>query len=125
MKIIDIAFTCYAVSSIRKARPFYEGILGLVPTKTYLASEDADNGMIEYDLGASTFAIGCGAPMLKPGGNSVAAALEVEDFEAAVKHLKASRVTFTMEPTETPVCSMALLADPDGNPVMIHRRKNR
>jgi catechol 2,3-dioxygenase-like lactoylglutathione lyase family enzyme len=124
MKIIDVAFTCYAVSSIKKSRAFYEGVLGMTATKTYV-DEAKDQGMVEYDLGPATFAIGCGSPLFKPGGRGVCSALEVEDFDAAVKHLKEKKVTFTLEPKETPVCRMALIADPDGNPVMIHRRKNR
>lgn len=122
MKISEIAFVCYAVSGLKKARPFYEETLGLTPTKTYIGP-DADMGMVEYDLGGSTFAIGCGAPMFKPGGNNVAVALEVDDFPAAVQRLKDKNVKITMEPMENPQCSMALIEDPDGNPIMIHRRK--
>jgi predicted enzyme related to lactoylglutathione lyase len=61
--------------------------------------------------------------MFKPGGNNVAVALEVDDFDAAMKRLAERKVKFAMEATETPVCRMALIEDPDGNPIMIHRRK--
>jgi predicted enzyme related to lactoylglutathione lyase len=122
MKITEIAFVCYAVSGLIKARPFYEDILGLKATKEY-AAPGGDMGMVEYDLGGSTFAIGCGAPMFKPGGNNVAVALEVDDFPAAVQRLKERNVKFSMEPGEHPLCSMALIEDLDGNPIMIHRRK--
>jgi catechol 2,3-dioxygenase-like lactoylglutathione lyase family enzyme len=122
MKITEIAFVCYAVSGLKKARPFYEGVLGLKPTKEYVAP-DGDMGMVEYDLGGSTIAIGCGAPMFKPGGNNVAVALEVEDFAAAVQRLKEHKVKFLLEPIENRPCHMALIEDLDGNPIMIHRRK--
>ncbi len=122
MKVTEIAFVCYAVSGLKRARPFYEDVLGLKATKEY-AAPDADVGMVEYDLGASTFAIGCGAPMFKPGGHSVAVALEVDDFPAAVQRLRDRGVKITREPAESPLCQMVLIEDPDGNPIMIHRRK--
>ena len=122
MKITEIAFVCYAVSGLKSARPFYEGILGLKPTLEYVGP-DGDMGMVEYDLGGGTFAIGCGAPMFKPGGNKVAVALEVDDFAAAVKHLREHAVKFLMEPMDNRPCQMALIADPDGNPIMMHKRK--
>ena len=56
---------------------------------------------------------------------AAAAALEVEDFPAAMARIAEHKVKVTMPATETPVCWMALIEDPDGNPVMIHRRKNR
>ena len=123
MKVKDIAFVCYAVSSLKKARPFYEETLGLKATKTFVAP-DGDMGMIEYDVGPATIAIGCGAPAFQPGGGSnVVAALEVEDFGAAVARLKEKGAKFRLEPMEHPPCQMALIEDPDGNPIMIHRRK--
>jgi predicted enzyme related to lactoylglutathione lyase len=122
MRFTEIAFVCYAVSGLKKARPFYEDVLGLKPTKEYVGA-DADVGMVEYDLGAGTFAIGCGAPMFKPGGNNAAVALEVDDFPAAVQRMRDRGVKITMEPAENPLCFMVLIEDPDGNPIMIHRRK--
>lgn len=125
MKIIDIAFVCYAVKGLKSGQAFYEGVLGLKPTKTYYMSPDQEQGMVEYDLGGGTFSIGCGAPMFKPGGNNVAVALKVEDFPAAMRRISERNVRVLMEAAETPVCWMALIEDPDGNPVMLHRRKSR
>ena len=39
MKIIDIAFFAYAVSNMKTARAFYEGVLGLSPNSEYDGSE--------------------------------------------------------------------------------------
>jgi predicted enzyme related to lactoylglutathione lyase len=125
MKIIDIAFVCYAVKGLKSAQAFYEGVLGLKPTSTYYMTPDQDQGMVEYDVGGGTFSIGCGSPMFKPGGNNVAAALEVEDFEEAVRRLAEKGVKVVMPAMETRVCWMTLIEDPDGNPIMLHRRKNR
>jgi predicted enzyme related to lactoylglutathione lyase len=48
----------------------------------------------------------------------------VDDFDKAIARLKASGCTFRLEPMETPVCRMAVVLDPDGNSVTIHRRKD-
>ncbi len=121
MKVTDIAFTCYPVTDLRRARRFYEGVLGLKESRFFGAE---DTGFVEYDIGPGTLGIGNGAPDWNPspGGGSVA--LEVEDFNAAIAQLKANGCAFRLESLETPVCHMAIVSDPDGNSVMIHRRKS-
>jgi predicted enzyme related to lactoylglutathione lyase len=47
----------------------------------------------------------------------------VDDFDGYVKRLRDAGVKFVFEPMESPVCWMATVADPDGNRVVIHRRK--
>jgi predicted enzyme related to lactoylglutathione lyase len=120
MKITEIAFTVLPVLSLKKARAFYEGVLGLKPSKVF---EKDEMGMVEYDIGAGTLAIGCGSPLFKPSKDGGAVALEVEDFAAAIDHLKRSGCAFSLEGTETPVCRMAVVSDPDGNFLMFHKRK--
>ncbi|HXQ81741.1 MAG TPA: VOC family protein [Opitutaceae bacterium] len=122
MKITEIAFTVLPVSSLRIARQFYEGVLCLRPTHVF---EQGDQGMIEYDIGAGTLAIGCGAPLFKPSKDGGAVALEVEDFDGALASLRGSKCPFALEAHETPVCRMAVVTDPDGNFLMIHRRKRK
>lgn len=120
MKVTEIAFTGYPVTNLKRARQFYEGALGLTVIKVF---GDENTAWVEYDIGPSTLAIGNMAPEWKPspGGGSVG--LEVDDFDGAVKRLKQQGVTFAVEPMETPVCHMAVIADPDGNLVTIHKRK--
>jgi len=122
MKINEIAFTVLPVLDLRKSRPFYEQVLGLKPTMVY---EKDGMGLIEYDIGAGTLAIGCGAPILKPSKDGGAVALEVENFDAAIATLKEHGVPFKVENRETPVCHMAIVTDPDGNHLIIHKRKPR
>ena len=50
-------------------------------------------------------------------------ALEVEDFDEAIKYLKDRKVPFTTEPFESPCCHMAIIRDPDGNNIVIHKLK--
>ncbi|HUL52199.1 MAG TPA: VOC family protein [Opitutaceae bacterium] len=120
MKIIEIAFSVYGVTDLPRARRFYEDTLGLVPTKSYVKG---NLGMVEYDIGAGTLAIGAGAPLFKPASAGGVVALEVDDFDAAVRQLKEHGVKFLAEPHETPVCHLVTIADPDGNLLLVHKRK--
>ena len=70
-----------------------------------------------------TLSIGAGAPLFKPASGGGVVALEVDDFAAAVSRLREHGVRFMAEPHETPVCHLATVADPDGNLIIIHKRK--
>ena len=118
LKVIEMAFACYAVTDMARARKFYEGVLGLKPTTV----TESDHGKwTEYEFGPYALAIGS-APMFKPGPDGCSVALEVEDFDAAVDHLKKHDVKFRIEPLATPVCRMGMVFDPDGNSICIHKR---
>jgi predicted enzyme related to lactoylglutathione lyase len=118
MKVVELAFCCYAVTDMPRARAFYEGVLGLKPT-TVIDSEHSK--WIEYEFGPYALAIGA-APIFKPSPDGCAAALEVEDFDGAIAELKQSNVKFRIEPFQSPVCRMAMIFDPDGNTIGIHKR---
>lgn len=120
MKIKEIAFTVLPVSDLVRARNFYERVLKLEPTSIF---EEGDMGFVEYDIAGGTLAIGCGAPIFKPSRDGGAIALEVDSFGDAISELEGNGCSFVMEPHETPVCRMATIADPDGNYIIIHKRK--
>lgn len=125
MKPIEIAFTVYAVSNLEKSRNFYEHILGFTPENVWI-DEANGMGMVEYGLGPNnshTLAIGSGAEQFKVGQTGGTFAVEVQDFDEAIKVLKDAQVNFVMEPHETSVCFMAMILDIDGNQLMIHKRK--
>jgi predicted enzyme related to lactoylglutathione lyase len=120
MKIVEIAFTGYPVTDMQRARAFYEGVLKLELTRMF---ENGDRRWIEYDLGQSTFAISnMSSDDWKPSNDGPAIAFEVEDFDSSVATMRANNVKFTMDPFETPVCRMAIITDPDGNSICIHKR---
>jgi predicted enzyme related to lactoylglutathione lyase len=120
MKVMEIAFAGYPVTDLRRARAFYEGTLGLKESRVF---GDANAAWVEYDIGPCTLAISNMVPQWKPSPSGGHVALEVEDFPAAVDHLKARGATVLNGPFETPVCHMVVVADPDGNALTIHRRK--
>lgn len=118
--IKDIAFTAYPVTDVARARAFYEGVLGLKTGSTF---QHENNHWIEYDLGPATLAISnMSADKWKPSADGPSAALEVENFDDGVAHLRAHAVRFVLEPMDSGVCRMAIIADPDGNSLAIHHR---
>jgi predicted enzyme related to lactoylglutathione lyase len=119
MKVVEIAFSCYPVANMPRARAFYEGVLGLTAT---MDAQFEGAHWVEYDIGAETLAIGV-TPGMSPSQDGCSVSLEVEDFDKAISELQAAAVPFKFGPLETPVCHMAWVRDPDGNLVGIHKRK--
>lgn len=119
MKINELAFSCYPVTDMARARLFYEGVLGLKATMDHKME---GGHWVEYDIGPGTLAIGV-APGMNPSAEGCFAALEVENFDQAVADIQAAGVPFSFGPFETPVCHMAFVRDPDGNSVCLHKRK--
>ena len=123
IKYKSIGFTAYAVTRMARARKFYEGVLGLKPSKDFPATKSAK--FIEYNIGRNTLAIGS-SPQWKPsknGGTSVA--LEVRNFDEAVAYLQKKRVKIVMGPVDSALCRMMVFLDPDGNRLTIHHRKQK
>jgi predicted enzyme related to lactoylglutathione lyase len=123
MKTVNIAFACYPVTRIGRARKFYEKVLGLKATSVWVKNDRF--GFVEYDIGPTTLAIGAGSDSFKVGKGGAGVAIEVANFDKAVKELKGKGCKFLVEPTDTPICHMAAVTDPDGNKILIHRRKRR
>ena len=114
----EVAFVAIAVSDKERARKFCEEVLGLA-----VADEMMGGKWIEYAVGDNTLAIANVGEQWTPSDQGTGAALEVEDFDEAIKHLKDQKVRFAAEPFETPCCHMAVVQDPDGNKLIIHKLK--
>jgi predicted enzyme related to lactoylglutathione lyase len=115
--IKEVAFVAIAVSDKERARKFYQETLELKPGMTAM-----EGAWVEYDLGATTIGVGCW-PGWDPSRDGTSVAFEVDDIDATIATLKERGVVFDMEKTETPVCWMAQFRDPDGNKLMVHKRK--
>ena len=121
IQVIEYAFTGYPVTDMPRARGFYEGLLNLKETTAF---EHEGKAWVEYDVGGATLAISnMGDGKWKPSSDGPAMALEVADFDGAIATLKEAGVKFFMEPMDSGVCQMGIVADPDGNTVLIHKRK--
>ncbi len=115
--ITEVAFTAFRVTDLPRARAFYEGVLGLTVSAEY------GGVWIEYEIGAGTFVIQTITPDA-PSGNRGAIAFEVDDLDATVETLQAADTPFVMATNESPICRFTMVTDPDGNPVMLHKRKS-
>ena len=117
IKVNEASFFGYPVTDMARARKFYEGVIGLKPTK-----EPTTVPWIEYELGNATLGLGC-YDGWKPSADGAMLALEVDDYEKTLAELKAAGIPFSFDGMETPVCHFAIVRDPDGNALMIHKRK--
>lgn len=119
MKIKEIGFVAIPVTDMGRARKFYEGVLGLKESTRFL-----DGKWIEYGIGnKDTLAIASISDTWLPSDQGTGVALEMEDFDAAIRELKEAGATFAWDAFESPVCHMAIVQDPDGNKIIIHKLK--
>ncbi|MDP9254411.1 MAG: VOC family protein [Verrucomicrobiota bacterium] len=118
MKVKEIGFVAVPVTEMARSRKFYEDVLGLRESRVYMEGK-----WVEYDLGAGTLALVPASEEWGPSEQGTGFAFEMEDFDQAVAELRAAGVKFVWEPFESPVCHMALVQDPDGNKIGIHKLK--
>jgi len=118
MKIEGIGFVGIPVTDLKRARAFYEDVLGLK-----ISDEMMGGKWIEYAVGEEILAIANISDTWKPSDQGAGPAFEVENFDEAIKRLKDRHVRFAAEPFETPCCHMAIIQYPDGNKLMIHKLK--
>ena len=120
MKAKKIAFTGIPVTDVKRARAFYEGTLGLK------ASSEFNRGVwIEYQIGPDTLAIGSVGDQWKPSPDDTSVTIEMEDFEDALQTLEKANAPVLAEKIESPTCRMAIVQDPDGNKIIIHKLKTK
>lgn len=115
--IRKVAFTMYPATDIPRARRFYEETLGLK-----VGMNGGREGMwwIEYDLpGGGCIAL-TNTTKEKPGGGGTIA-LEVDDLDALIAHLKGHDVEFLSDVIHGPRCRMAVCKDSEGNSLLLHQ----
>jgi predicted enzyme related to lactoylglutathione lyase len=118
MKVKKIGFVGVPVTDVERARRFYENVLRLKVSEQMMGGK-----WIEYSVGPDTLAIANVGEHWTPSNQGTGAALEVENFDEAIRNLKEANTKFAAEPFETPCCHMAVVQDPDGNKLMIHKLK--
>jgi predicted enzyme related to lactoylglutathione lyase len=118
MKVKEIGFVGIPVTDIGRAREFYEGVLGLEESGQFM-----EGRWVEYGVGDNTIAIASIGSDWVPSDQGTGVALEMEDFDEAIRELHAKGVNFVFDAMESPVCHMAIVQDPDGNKVVIHKQK--
>jgi catechol 2,3-dioxygenase-like lactoylglutathione lyase family enzyme len=116
MRVRAIDFVVVNVSDVARSVRFYRDTLGVdVPLW-----EDSPRWQ-EFQTAPVAFALreDKGGP-----GVNAAIALAVEDVAGAVEELRGKGVPILLEPRESEVCFSALIQDPDGNLLLLHRRKD-
>jgi predicted enzyme related to lactoylglutathione lyase len=116
MKIESIAFVGVPVTDMKRAREFYEGVLGLRPDP-----EMTGEHWTEYSIGEGTLALACVGEQWKPSNQGTSAALEVENLEESIAQFDSRKIPY--DKVDSPVCRMAIIEDPDGNKLIIHKLK--
>lgn len=119
IQVKELAFIFHAVTDVPRARKFYEGLLGLKPSVQVEFSPGT--WWVEYDIAGQALAI----TNSYPGKPAAAVALEVTDIDASHQAVQASGYPIVTKLTETRVCRMLQVSDPDGNVVTLHQRKAR
>jgi predicted enzyme related to lactoylglutathione lyase len=114
-----VAFTMYPVKDMPRARAFYENVLGLGQ-----GSGGASSPWVEFDLpGGGCLAITTVTPNEPSASAGGTIAFEVDHLPATIAELKSRDVKFLAEGIESPVCRMAIISDPDGNAIVLHKLK--
>ncbi len=114
--ITGIDMSAYLTEDTARAVAFYRDVLGLTPN----GIDDEGRGA-EFELpDGSTFGVWDPRDASQKGGVVMFA---VGDIGLAVETFR-KRGAQLSDPFETPVCFMSQGADPDGNGIIIHQRKN-
>lgn len=113
-----VDFVAVSTKDLPKAVDFYENVLGL-ERSVYLE----ERSYAEFEIGNLTLSVMDAEKMgMTHSVRGHEIALHVDDVAAARTALEGRGVEFRGETFDTGVCHMALFADPDGNPLMLHHR---
>jgi predicted enzyme related to lactoylglutathione lyase len=114
-----VDFVMYCPKDLRRTRAFYQKVFGL------RRGEEWNDLWSEFRTAPVTFCLN--GPDDRPGKNwqgPPAIAFAVRDIHSAIRQCRMRKVKILMEPIETSVCWMAFIADPDGNRICLHQRKD-
>jgi lactoylglutathione lyase len=117
----DEAFPILATPDLARSLGFYRDLLGA--EVTYQFPPDGEPGYVGLRLGRSQLGIG---QQDRPGtltNDRITLWVYTDDCDAALERLRGAGVEVTQEPVDQPWGErMAVVADPDGNPVIVAQR---
>jgi predicted enzyme related to lactoylglutathione lyase len=116
-----IDFVMYTTRNIRKCRAFYQSVFGLK------RGEEWTEFWTEFDTKPVALCLNGPSKKRHPDwdwSGPACVAFAVDDVRAAVAACRRRRIKVLIEPVETSVCWMAWIADPDGNRICLHSRKD-
>jgi predicted enzyme related to lactoylglutathione lyase len=116
-----VDFVMYCSQDVRKLRAWYQRLFGLEP------GDEWHRGWSELDTQPVTLCIN-GSDKDEPEAwewrKGAALAFAVDDILAAAAACRRRRVRGLAGPIETGVCWMLFVEDPEGNPLVLHQRKD-
>ena len=121
MDIRGVDFVVYYVHNLEEAVLFYRDILGLK-----LELHNPQWNWAEFSVPPITlvlFGTYQGAPLTN-GKGGTGLSLAVNDFDEAIEELNERGVAVEWGPNELSACHVAMISDPGGNPIFIHKRKD-
>ena len=116
MSITNIAFTGIPVTDVSEAKAFYRELLQTEPM-----FESPDGRLVEYRIGNGILTIGNLGDAFKPSSQGTFVALEVDEFDAEMERLSKLGAKVLVPRVELPTSVFSIIADQDGNKIMIHR----
>jgi predicted enzyme related to lactoylglutathione lyase len=114
-----VDFVMYCTRNMAKSRAFYQKIFGLK------RGSEWNDFWSEFKTEPVTLCLN--GPTHKRGWDwqgPAAVALAVDDIDAAIEECRRRKVKVLSPPVETSVCYMAIIADPSGNRICLHQRKD-
>jgi len=115
-------FVMYNTKEMKATRAFYQKLFG------FKRGHEWSEFWSEFDTAPLTFCLNdgtsrAGDPKWDWDG-AACVALAVDDVPAAIEKCRKQGVKILIEPVETRVCWMAWIADPAGNRICLHSRKD-
>lgn len=114
-------FVMYNTKNLRRTRRFYQELFGLK------RGEEWNDFWSEFSTEPLTLCLNGTSRSRDPKWDwrgPACVALAVDDVRAAIAICRQRGVKVLIEPVETRVCWMAWIADPDGNRICLHSRKD-
>jgi predicted enzyme related to lactoylglutathione lyase len=115
-----VDFVMYCTNHMRRTRAFYQKLFG------FKRGVEWNNGWSEFTTQPLTFCLdgpaNGNAKSIWEGPPAIAFA--VADIHAAIAECRRRKVRILNPPKETSVCWMAFIADPEGNRICLHQRKD-
>ena len=116
LQIKGVDFIWMVAADVDRTARFYRDVLGL--PETGIQADD----WREFQAGSATLAVTPAHVGLQPP--KVLVALAVDDVDAALDEARDRGVDVLHETRDTPACRNAMIADPDGNPIWLHQRRD-
>ena len=119
MPVRGVDFFYYPVKDMQRAVVFFRDVLGLEPAEAY------GDQWVEFNAGGVTVALDGSQEMpvaVGDAGLRPAAAFACDNLDTVLETVRESGARVIVEPVAPGSCRFAVVADPDGNPVILHRR---